>query len=483
MVATAADRYPPQIKFIVGNEGCERFSFYGMRSILTVYMAQYLALADHEAEANYHWFVMACYLTPLVGGWLADRFHGRYRVILWLSLGYVLGHAAIAAWETRWGLFFGLALIAMGSGGIKPCVSAYVGDQFAPGQGKLLERVYALFYWIINLGSFAATLAIPWVLRHHGPAVAFAIPGVLMAVALVVFLGGRKLYVNAPPSGRNPHSFLRVVARAVARLGTAPGHWLDGARDRHPADAVEGARAVFRLLGVFAAVTAFWALFDQHGSSWVLQARRMDLRLGSGEMQAAQLAALNPLLVMLFIPVLSRGVFPLLERRGITVTPLRKMTAGMFLAVVSFVAAAIIEHVLAAGRQPHALWQIPQYVFLTVAEVLISVTGLEFSYTQAPRSMKSTIMSLWFLTIALGNFLTAVVSKVNTFDGAAYFWFFAALMLAGAYGFLLLARRYVPVDFTGVLPPVPAGVPTPLPAAGGAAQTLRFVLPASRKQR
>jgi POT family proton-dependent oligopeptide transporter len=159
------------------------------------------------------------------------------------------------------------------------------------------------------------------------------------------------------------------------------------------------------------------------------------------------------------------------------VTPLRKMTAGMFLAVVSFVAAAIMEHVLAAGRQPHALWQIPQYVFLTVAEVLISVTGLEFSYTQAPRSMKSTIMSLWFLTIALGNFLTAVVSKVNTFDGAAFFWFFAALMLAGAYGFASLARRYVPVDFTGVLPPVSAGAPTPLPAAGGAAQTLRFVLP------
>jgi POT family proton-dependent oligopeptide transporter len=478
----AAERLPPQTRYIVWNEGCERFSFYGMRSILTVYMAQYLLLAEHEAEANYHLFVMACYLTPLVGGWLADRFWGRYKVILWLSLGYVLGHATIAAWETRWGLFFGLALIALGSGGIKPCVSAYVGDQFQPHQKHLLERVYALFYWMINLGSFASTLAIPWLLRHHGPSVAFAVPGVLMAIALLVFVAGRKQYVNAPPSGPNPHSFVRVVTRAVQRAGTSTGHWLDAARDRHPPEAIEGAKAVFRIMGVFAAVTAFWALFDQHGSSWVLQARRMDLRLGSGEMQASQLSALNPLFVMILIPILSRGVFPALERRGSLVSPLQKMTAGMFIAVLSFVCAAAVDHVIAAGVKPHALWQTPQYVFLTLAEVLVSVTGLEFSYTQAPRSMKSTIMSIWFLTIAAGNLLTATVSRVNQFHGAAYFWFFAALMLAGAFGFRAIARRYRPTD-PAAAEAAWAATRTPLPAAGGEAQTVRFNLPRPRGRR
>ncbi len=95
-------RYPSQIKYIIGNEGCERFSFYGMRSILTVYMAQWLLLPEHESEANYHLFVMACYAMPLVGGWLADRLWGRFNVILWLSLGYVAGHATLAGWETRW---------------------------------------------------------------------------------------------------------------------------------------------------------------------------------------------------------------------------------------------------------------------------------------------------------------------------------------------------------------------------------------------
>ncbi len=445
-MTTAADRYPPQIKFIVGNEGCERFSFYGMRSILTVYMAQWLTLPEHEAEANYHLFVMACYLTPLVGGWLADRLWGRYRIILWLSLGYVFGHATIAAFETRWGLFAGLALIALGSGGIKPCVSALVGDQFQPTQKKLLERVYGLFYWMVNLGSFTSTLLIPVLLASFGPRVAFAVPGALMALSLVVFLLGRSRYVKIPPTGPNPHAFTRVVASALRRrVRAGGGHWLDAARADHPAEAVDGARAVFGIMGVFAAVTAFWALFDQHGSSWVLQARRMDLSVAGRHMQASQLGALNPVMVLGLIPIFQRFVFPALEKRGVVVSPLRKMTVGMFLTVLSFAAAAVLEHVMAGGARPSALWQIPQYVFLTAGEVLVSVTGLEFSYTQAPRSMKSTIMSIWYLTVAFGNMLTAGVSALNHFQGAAYFWFFTALMLAGALGFAAVARRYRPV--------------------------------------
>jgi proton-dependent oligopeptide transporter, POT family len=443
-MSTAADRYPPQVRYIVWNEGAERFSFYGMRSILTVYMATYLGFTDSAAEANYHWFITACYLTPLVGGWLADRLWGRYRVILWISLGYVVGHALMAAWETRWGLFCALALIALGSGGIKPCVSAYVGDQFRPEQSRLLERVYGLFYWMINLGSFFSTLLIPQLLARYGPSVAFAVPGVFMAVALLVFVAGRRGYVNMPPTGPNPHSFTRVVADAMRRLGTRTGHWLDGALDRHPAEAVNGARAVFRIGGVFAAVTAFWALFDQHGSSWVLQAQKMELRVWGSTLQASQLSALNPVMVLLLIPAFRWLLFPGLQKAGLRVTPLGKMTAGMFVTVLSFTSATVVDVLLARGLPLSALWQIPQYFFLTSGEVLVSVTGLEFSYTQAPRSMKSTIMSIWFLSIAAGNFLTGAVSRVNVFQGWAYFAFFTVLMLAAAVAFLFIARAYRP---------------------------------------
>ena len=452
------DRFPPQIPFIMASEGAERFSFYGMRSILTVYMVQFLLLARHEAEANYHYFVMANYLMPLVGGWLADRFLGRYRVILWLSLGYVAGHAVVAAVETRAGLYAGLALIAMGAGGIKPCVSAFVGDQFRPDQKFLLAKVYGLFYWMVNLGSATSTLLIPWLLKKYGPPVAFGVPGVLMVLALVIFVAGRKRYVYVAPTGPNPHSFVKVVATALARRGQRPpgADWLETARAVHPADAVDGARAVFRIMGVFVMVTGFWALFDQHGASWILQATQMKLdvgtveflglRLGGFRLEASQIGAINPFLVLLLVPLFQGVLYPGLVRLGVKVSPLGKMSVGMFLTVLSFVAMAVLQAIIDGGGRPHALWQIVPYLFLTAGEVMISVTGLEFAFTQAPRTMKSTIMSFWMLTTAGGNFIAAVVSQWNRFHGAAYFAFFAALMLFCAIGFVTMARRYRPVE-------------------------------------
>jgi len=437
-------RYPPQVKYIVGNEACERFSFYGMLSILVLYMNEHLLYTEREATVYYHLFIMANYLTPLVGGFLADRFFGRYRTILSISFAYVLGHAVLAFWETRAGLLAGLSLVAVGAGGIKPCVSAFVGDQFPPSQRTLMQRVYGWFYWSINLGSGTAKLLIPFLLATVGPRIAFGLPGVLMAIALVVFWAGRPHYVMAPPSGPNPHGFLRVVRDALSRLGTGkPGErWLDLAAHRHPPEAIEGARSVFRIVGVFAAVTVFWALYDQKGSTWVFQARQMDLWFMGRQLNAGQLQALNPFIVLLLIPAFNWGVFPFLERRGVSLAPLRKMTAGMFVTALSFAAAAVVQTAVEAGHPPHALWQLPQYLLLTIGEVLVSVTGLEFSYTQAPRSMRSTIMSLWFLAIFLGNSLTAVVASLVTARGATMFWIFGGLMVLAALAFRLIARRY-----------------------------------------
>lgn len=454
MAGPAALRYPPQVKYIVGNEACERFSFYGMSSVLVVYMTGYLLYPDADAKAWYHLFMMVTYLSPLVGGWLADRFFGRYPVILWVSLFYVAGHGTLALWDGRAGFLAGLALIGCGAGGIKPCVSAFVGDQFEGGRAQLLERIYGWFYWVINLGSVFGKLLVPWLLRAQGPRVAFLVPGAFMALATLVFWAGTRHYVRPPPSGPKPHGFLRVVAAALRRLGThrAGEHWLDPARALHPAEAVEGAKAVFRVIGIFAAVTVFWALFDQTGSSWVLQGRRMAplpaLDLGLAwlpplEVDAAQLQALNPVLVLVIIPLCTWAIFPALERRGVDLSPLRKMTAGMFLAVASFAAAGVVQLLVDLGRPPSLAWQVPQYLLLTAAEVLVSVTGLEFSYTQAPRSMRSTIMSIWFLTVFLGNLLTFLVQFVKL-SGAAYFAFFAALMLAAAFAFRQVARRYRP---------------------------------------
>src|SRR5205085_3289803 len=214
---------PRQIRYIIGNEGCERFSFYGMRNILTMFLVSslllYLPEADreHASKDIFHTFVIGVYFFPLLGGWLADRFFGKYHVIFWLSLVYCVGQACLAMFVfNRVGFYIGLGLIALGSGGIKPCVAAFVGDQFDQTNKHRAKVVFDAFYWIINFGSFFASLLMPIFLRQLGPAFAFGIPGVLMFISTAVLWLGRKQYVMIPPAPPNPHSFLRVSRDAIA---------------------------------------------------------------------------------------------------------------------------------------------------------------------------------------------------------------------------------------------------------------------------
>ena len=224
---------PTQTKYIVGNEACERFSFYGMRSILTLYMTGVLAMSQSAAVTVSHLFNACIYVLPLFGAWLADRFLGRYRMILWVSLFYCLGHGVLATADLtdsietrRYILFAGLFIIALGAGGIKPCVSAFVGDQVEEGESKTMTRIYAAFYWSINLGSFFSFLIIPWVRQNWGYSWAFGIPGIFMALATFIFWRGRRFYRHRQPT--QPEFFPLLItrlfcgsARAVARFGEA----------------------------------------------------------------------------------------------------------------------------------------------------------------------------------------------------------------------------------------------------------------------
>ncbi len=449
--AATRERMPRPIWFLAWNEAAERFSYYGMTSILTLYMVRHLERPRNEAISWYSIFTAAVYLMPVVGGFVADRFWGRYHTILWLSFGYVAGHLVIAGSDSAWGLLAGCALIAVGSGGIKPCASAFAGDQIPVERPALLERLYDLWYWMINLGSTASQLLVPWLYERFGPRVAFGAPAGAMMLALAVFIVGRRGYRRPPANGPSPHGFLRVIASALRNASRRPAgaHWLDGARPDHPEWAVEGAKAVFRIAGVFAAVSAFWALFFQYGSSWTLQAEEMERRVLGYLVPPGQVQTLDAVFVLSLIPLFSLWLYPALERRGLQVTPLRKMTAGMFVMVLAFVAAAAVESPLRAGMRLHVAWQIPQYLLLAIAEVLVSVTALEFAYTQAPARMKSAIMGLWFLTFFAGNLLTAGVAALNRFQGVAYFAFFAFLMLAAALIFALVAWRYRPAALRG----------------------------------
>ncbi|MBK7861540.1 MAG: MFS transporter [Archangiaceae bacterium] len=529
MTDAASQKLPPQVPFIIGNEACERFSFYGMRNILTVFLIEYLLVNEVPdvdtrtalSKAHFHDFVVGVYLFPLIGGYLADRWWGKYRTILWLSLVYCLGNFCLALFVSdKLGFYFGLFLIAVGSGGIKPCVSAMVGDQFNAQNKAQASRVFQAFYWSINLGSFFASAFIPKLLKAEwaGPRVAFGIPGALMLVATVIFWAGRHKYVVVPPSGPKQHGFLSVL---LTRLRS--GSW-EQTSQKHPSVAVEGTRSVLKVLLVFAPIPLFWALFDQKASTWVVQAKSMDgriavlmidwyraelgwlcffvvalflffdrleqwlgrtvargafglafvllvWRLAVGQptgyqawpivFEPSQMQLINPALVMILIPLMGAFGYPALKRLGFEMTPLRRMTIGMFVAASSWVAAGMVQAPIDAGQKLSIMWQLGPYVLLTLSEVMVSTSGLEFAYSQAPVEMKGTLMSFWLLTTALGNLAVARASELLHFKGATLFFFYAGAAFVAAIALAFIAARYVMVD--RYLPTVAQLTPPPVP--------------------
>jgi len=607
---------PRGVPYIIGNEFAERFSFYGMKGILVVFMTQYLMrsngeldlMSNESATAWYHIFTSAVYFTPLLGALLADIFLGKYMTIISLSLVYCLGHFMLALDDTRFGLALGLGLIALGAGGIKPCVSAHVGDQFGSRNKYRISAVFGWFYIAINIGAFISNLLTPWLLNNpdYGPQWAFGVPGGLMLLATWVFWLGRWKFIHIQPGGA------AFVKETFSR---------------------EGLMALGKLGIIYLFVAVFWALFDQTGSTWVIQARSMDRIVFGYTLFEAQFQAANPLLILILVPIFTFVLYPAINRI-VRLTPVRKIAIGMFLTVLAFSVPAVIETNITGGRiveassqaarrtsdgdwsawnmidgepdgsgwatgrlspdgssaedglgnaviqlrerrawtisgievnpfvrgvmdaddeageddttlndtdrfardvtvfagdspigpwtevaelsleqadrfqrvsfdpveaayvklridsnwggnhaaigrlrviaaaasppadaaanaamvwpdvagvgyKPSIFWQLLAYILITAAEVMISITCLEFSYTQAPRRMKSFIMSFYLLSVSFGNLIVAGVNffiqnedKTSKLAGASYYWFFTALMLVTALIFLIVAKFY-----------------------------------------
>ncbi len=555
------DKMPPGIPYIIGNEVAERFCYYGVNAILVIFMTtQLLDRAGHaapmsEAEANgwYHTWIAWVYLLPFAGAFLADAVWGKYRTIFWLSIVYCFGNLVLAGDHTRLGLAAGLLLIAMGAGGIKPCVSANVGDQFGATNQHLLPRIFTWFYFAINTGSAFSSLLTPWLLdppafsqlaqeqvkdqqalvlklqngadplsRYiwsqfptnswealtkpksaaeqreklvgelnrvlvvtslydtnrfagvklspktqavlaenpagqrrillnrllladaypgelaqspavemsegqirfeatlHGPAIAFGLPGVFMFLATVVFWSGRKRFVHIPHAGVRTYLhelFVREHFKALLNL---------------------------LILVPFAAV--YWSVWYQNFSSWVFQAEKMDRRLLGHDWLPNQIQTANPVLVLAFLPIFAYAIYPL-AGKFCQLTPLRKFGAGLFANALAFFVVWLAQTWIDAGQTPSVLWQLLAFVPLTAGEVLVSVTHLEFSYTQAPKKMKSLVMCLYLGSIALGNVIAAKVNfmiEKGTLNlpGASYYWFFLKIMLVTAVVFIVVAQFY-----------------------------------------
>lgn len=534
---------PAQTKYIVGNEACERFSFYGMRSILVAYMTGMLLMSKNEATEIVHLFIACTYLLPLLGAWLADRFLGRYRTIISISLLYCVGNAVLALAdfagdiETRkWVLFVGLGIIAVGAGGIKPCVAAFVGDQVPAGEkdSTTLTRLYAAFYWSINMGSFFSFLVIPWVRQNWGYSWAFGIPGIFMAIATLIFWLGRKKYNHVAPTqpeflkalltrifcgaeracerfggesvaratstaigiaafiviapvvvllGNWAHSgafqlatlsgasetvaalcgmvslllYIVVLALAGLKLATATGmkgflglagSMIFNSKEetslRFAESEQRGMRNLTRVLIVFLLIIPFWSLYDQTASTWVLQGKEMqsiDLSWGNIKFSfgAEEMQSFNPLLIMIFVPLVTLYVYPYIGRWG---APLKRMGLGILMAGIAYAAVASLQYVIDSGLRLSILWQCIPYFLLTLSEILVSTTGLEYAYTAAGKNLKSIVSSFWLLTSTLGNLLVVfLASLVDDPAGVSAFILYGCMSLCVGFIFLYITSR------------------------------------------
>ncbi|XP_041440215.1 solute carrier family 15 member 1 [Xenopus laevis] len=660
--------YPLSIFFIVINEFCERFSYYGMRAVLVLYFKYFLQWDDNLATVIYHTFVAICYLTPILGAIIADSWLGKFKTIVYLSIVYAVGQVVMAVSaihdltdgnkdgtpdtiEVHVALsIIGLLLIALGTGGIKPCVAAFGGDQFDESQDKQRSQFFSIFYLSINAGSLLSTIITP-ILRGQECGIhsqqkcyplAFGVPAALMVVALVIFIVGSSMYKKVSPQGNIIVKVSKCIGFAISnryrnRSKSIPKreHWMDWAKEKYEERLIAQIKMVLKVLFLYIPLPMFWALFDQQGSRWTLQATTMDGNFGAIQIQPDQMQTVNPILIIVLVPIFDAVLYPLIKKCKLNFTPLKRMTVGMFLAAISFVAAALVQieidktlptfpsnnqiqlRVINIGTQPlnidympnppssvsilrfqaseyeileqprsvnfsygnisntlnleplvdrtrytyivkdgqniqanmfedisnkpeqgsnairfvngleeainitlgaaflgdvmpvqmsnytmqnlgtkqievitasgktckaesmkfgfgssytiivkqcvpelqvdyvedikantvHMALQIPQYFLITAGEVVFSVTGLEFSYSQAPSNMKSVLQAGWLLTVAVGNIIVLIVAGASHISQQwAEYVLFAALLVAVCVIFAVMAYFYTYVD-------------------------------------
>ncbi|XP_017278105.1 solute carrier family 15 member 1 [Kryptolebias marmoratus] len=368
--------YPLSIFFIVVNEFCERFSYYGMRAVLVLYFKYFLRWDDDLATSIYHTFVALCYLTPILGAIVADSWLGKFKTIIYLSIVYAIGQVAMAVSAihditdtnrdgTPDNMTFhvvlsmvGLFLIALGTGGIKPCVAAFGGDQFGDHQERQRRTFFSVFYLCINGGSLLSTIITP-ILRGQDCGIyskqkcyslAFGVPAALMVVALIVFIVGSGMYYKAKPEGNIMLDVCKCIGFALknryrhrSKRFPKREHWMDWAEEKYDKLLIAQIKMVLKVLFLYIPLPMFWTLFDQKGSRWTLQATTMDGNFGSVVIQPDQMQTFNPILILTLVPIMDSVIYPLIKKCGLNFTPLKRMTVGMFLAAIAFVCAAVVQ--------------------------------------------------------------------------------------------------------------------------------------------
>ncbi|WOL02010.1 protein NRT1/ PTR FAMILY 8.1 [Canna indica] len=483
--------------YILANECGERLAYYGMSTNLVNYMKERLHQGNSTAANNVTSWSGTCYLMPLLGAFIADAYAGRYWTIASFMIVYILGLILLTMTATVRGLaphchdgvcgeptevetaavFAALYLIALGTGGIKPCVSSFGADQFDDSDELEKKRKSSFFNWFylsINIGSLVASSVLVYIQTNVGWGWGFGIPAAAMSVAVVSFFLGTPLYRHQKPGGSPITRIAQVIVASLRKSRekvpadklllyectrnksaiqgsrkldhTEQFKFFDKAAVKSREDTIEGSvspwrlctvtqveelKSVVRLLPIWASGIVFAAVYSQMGTMFVLQGNTLDRRMGpSFSIPSASLSIFDTISVIAWVPLYDRVVVPVARRftgreRGFT--QLTRMGIGLVISIFSMLAAGILElaRLRAVARYdlyddvdgvvPMSIfWQVPQYFIVGAAEVFTFVGQLEFFYDQAPDAMRSMCSALSLTTTALGNYLSTLLVVIVT---------------------------------------------------------------------
>ncbi|KAG0468239.1 hypothetical protein HPP92_017567 [Vanilla planifolia] len=481
--------------FILANECCERLAYYGMSTNLVNYLKSRLKEGNAVASKNVNDWSGTCYITPLLGAFVADAYWGRYWTIAVFMIIYIIGLVLLTMSASVKGLkpicndgvcdptggqtaavFVALYLIALGTGGIKPCVASFGADQFDESdesEKKSMTSFFNWFYFSINIGALIASSALVYVQTHVGWDWGFGIPAVAMAIAVVSFFIGTRLYRHQKPGGSPLARISQVLVASIRKYDVKvpddksllyeisdKESAIEGSRklehtellkffDKAAVETqeekiqshvnpwslstvtqVEELKSIVRLLPIWATGIIFSTVYSQMSTMFVLQGNTLDPHMGPNfEIPAASLSIFDTISVIVWVPIYDCIIVPLVRKvtgneRGFT--QLTRMGIGLFVSMFAMLAAGVLELVRLRLIARHNLydykgflpmsifWQIPQYFIIGAAEVFTFIGQLEFFYDQAPDAMRSLCSALSLTTVALGNYLSSLLVTIVT---------------------------------------------------------------------
>lgn len=412
-------RHPVGFWFVFWAELAERASYYGMRVLLALYLVDVFKFSESYSATVVQLFMALCYLMPLAGGWLADRYLGKYRTIVYFSIPYILGHIILGAFTTPFFLYLALLLLAMGSGAIKPNTSTLMGALYeAAGREEYLTEAFSYFYVAINIGAALSSLSLPAIRNRYGYETALMVPTLLMAIAFGIFVMGKRFYPEET-------------------VGERPA--------KTPEQKAEERVVLWRLAGLFSILAVFWFVYDQNASTWIFFARSdMNLQLWPLSVVVApdQMQGLNPVLIIVLTPLFNWLWGKLDARREQPIHATDKMLMGFVLVTACVSVMSLAGFLSESGKV--SIWFVVCATFImSMGELCVSVIGLNLAFTEATPDMKSTVMAAFLLTMFLGDGIGAGYDRFyETLSHGVYFGIQAVILGLATVAFCFVGRRF-----------------------------------------